>query len=105
MEFNDRNYGPMNVGGHGKIGFRLSEGTKEVVIPSILGHSYNLSEDIFIIQEHKASSYDKAGAYMPPCSGGIGNFYYVTVKAVKLLSEEDKAFILLGQGILELGKH
>ena len=105
MEFSDRNYSPMDDGGHGKIGFRLSEGTKEVVIPSIPGHSFNLPKDFFIIQEHQASSYDNAGAYMPPCSGGIGNFYYVTVKAVKLLSEEDKTFILLGQGILELGKY
>ena len=91
--------------GHGKIGFLISEGTKEAVIPSIPGHSFNLPNDFFIIQEHQASSFDTAGAYMPPCSGGIGNSYYVTVKAVMLISEEDKTYTLLGQGILELGKY
>jgi hypothetical protein len=105
LEFSDRNYGPMNDGGHGKIGFEISEGTKEVTIPSIPGHSFDLPEGFFLVQEHKASNYDTAGAYMPPCSGGIGNSYYVTIKAVKVLSKEDKTFVLLGQGILELGKY
>ena len=105
LEFSDRNYGPMDDGGHGKIGFKISEGTKEVVIPSIPGHSFDLPEDFFIIQEHQASSYDLAGAYMPPCSGGIGNSYYVTIKAIIILSEENETFILLTQGVLELGKY
>ncbi len=105
LEFSDRDYRPMDDGGHGKIGFLISEGTKEAVIPSIPGHSFNLPNDFFIIQEHQASSFDTAGAYMPPCSGGIGNSYYVTVKAVMLISEEDKTYTLLGQGILELGKY
>ncbi len=105
LEFSDRDYRPMDDGGHGKIGFMISEGTREAVIPSILGHSFNLPNDFFIIQEHQASSFDTAGAYMPPCSGGIGNSYYVTVRAVELLSKEDKTFILLGQGILELGRY
>lgn len=105
LEFSDRNYGPMDDGGHGKIGYKISEGTKEVVIPSVLGHSFDLPEGFFLVQEHKASSYDTAGAYMPPCSGGIGNSYYVTVKAIREMSEEDKTFTLLAQGILELGKY
>ncbi len=105
LEFSDRDYRPMDDGGHGKIGFLILEGTKEAVIPSIPGHSFNLPNDFFIIQEHQASSFDTAGAYMPPCSGGIGNSYYVTVKAVMLISEEDKTYTLLGQGTLELGKY
>jgi hypothetical protein len=105
LEFSDKDYRPMDDGGHGKIGFMISKGTREAVIPSIQGHSFNLPNDFFIIQEHQASSFDTAGAYMPPCSGGIGNSYYVTVKAVELLSKEDKTFILLGQGILELGRY
>ncbi len=105
LEFSDRNFGPMDDGGHGKIGFKISEGIKEVLIPSIPGHSFDLPENFFIIQEHQASSFDLAGAYMPPCSDGIGNSYYVTVKAVTILSEENKTFILLTQGVLELGKY
>ena len=105
LEFSDRTYSPMNNGGHGKIGFEISEGTNEVVIPSVPGHTFDLPEGFFLVQEHRASGYDTAGAYMPPCSGGIGNHYYVTIKAVKVLSKEDKAFNLLGQGILELGKY
>ena len=105
LEFSDRTYGPMNNGGHGKIGFEISEEIKEIVIPSIPGHSFELPEGFFLVQEHRASSYDTAGAYMPPCSGGTGNHYYVTIKAVKVLSKEDKIYVLLGQGILELGQY
>ena len=104
LEFSDRTFSPMNNGGHGKIGFEISAGTKEVVIPSVPGHSFELPEGFFLVQEHKASSYDTAGAYMPPCSGGTGHHYYVTIKAVKVLSKEDKTFVMLGQGILELGQ-
>jgi len=105
LEFSDRDYAPMNNGGHGKIGFIIMEGSSEVEIRSILGHTFDLPEGFFLIQEHQAPSFDTAGAYMPPCSGGLGNTYYVTVKAVEMVSMEDKEFNVLEQGILEFGKY
>jgi len=57
------------------------------------------------VAAHQGSSWDTAGAYMPPCSGGMGNRYYVTVNAVYQASPESKEFKLLGQAVLELGKY
>jgi len=105
LEFSDRDYAPMNNGGHGIIGFTIPEGTSEVEIPSVPGHTFDLPEGFFLIQEHRAPSFDTAGAYMPPCSGGSGHSYYATVKAVELVSIETKEFNVLDQGILELGKY
>jgi hypothetical protein len=105
LEFSDRTYAPMNNGGHGKIGVEISRGTNEAVIPSVPGHTFELPQGFFLVEEHRAPSFDTAGAYMPPCSGGAGNSYYVTVKAVQVLSKEDKSFALLGEGVLDLGKY
>jgi hypothetical protein len=95
----------MDNGGHGKIGYRISENTKEITIPSVPGHSFDLPESFFIVSPHQAPHWDKAGAYMPPCSGGAGNSYYVTVNAVYQATPERKEFKLLGQAVLELGKY
>ncbi len=105
LEFSDRDFPPMDDGGHGKVGFMISEGTEDAVIPSIPGHTFILPEGFFLIEAHQAPDVDTAGAYMPPCSGGIGNSYYVTVRAVKLISADGKTFTPLGEGILELGSY
>ncbi len=105
MEYSDRSYPRMDKGGHGKIGYRISENTKEISIPSVPGHSFALPEGFFIVSPHQAPNWDKAGAYMPPCSGGRGNAYYVTVNAVYQSTPESKKYKLLGQAVLELGKY
>ena len=105
MEYSDRSYSPMDDGGHGKIGYRITGNTNEIIIPSVPGHSFDLPEGFFIVSPHQAPGWDKAGAYMPPCSGGRGNSYYVTVKAVYQSSSEKKEFKLLGQAVLELGNY
>lgn len=105
LEFSDRDYGPMDDGGHGKVGFEILDGTSEVIIPSIPGHTFDLPEGFFLVQEHQAPNFDTAGAYMPPCSGGADHSYYVTVKAVELVSLENSEFRVLDEGILELGKY
>ncbi len=105
LEFSDRTYSPMDDGGHGKIGYRIEGNANEVIIPSIPGHTFDLPDEFFIVHEHLAPSFDTAGAYMPPCSGGAGNAYYVTVKAVEVISADGKQFNVLDQGTLELGKY
>jgi len=50
-------------------------------------------------------AHDKAGAYMPPCCGGRGNSYYVTVKAVKIISFEDKKHEVLAEVVKEMGRY
>lgn len=105
MEYSDRSWPPMDNGGHGKIGYTISRGTKEVTIPSVPGHSFKLPEGFFIIDPHQSPEWDEPGAYMPPCSGGTGNKYYVTVKAVVLSGSDPKTFKELTQVVLEMGKY
>jgi hypothetical protein len=103
MEYSDRDWPPMDDGGHGKIGYRIIEDTTEITIPSVQANTLDLPEGFFLVSAHKGGRF-KPGAYMPPCSGGMGNCYYVTVKAVFKASPESKVYKLLGQAVLELGK-
>ncbi|WNO07760.1 hypothetical protein [Teredinibacter sp. KSP-S5-2] len=104
FEYSDRNYPPMDNGGHGRVGFLVKESIKHVAVPSLPGHSFDLPEDFLLIAEHNGAGWDKAGAYMPPCSGGKGNEYYVTVKAVKKVKGHSKDKIL-AQQVVELGRY
>jgi len=103
MEYSDRRYFPMDNGGHGKIGYIIPKASKEIIIPSVPGHSFVLPDNFFIVSPHLAPSWDKPGAYMPPCSGGMGNSYYVTVKAVSQEKVGSKKYKVLGKAVLEIG--
>ena len=104
MEYSDKDYPPMDNGGHGKIGYKITTGTQHVTIPSVPGHTFDLPKGFFLVSAQKAPDWDKAGAYMPPCSGGKGNLYYVTVKAV-YDAPEGKQSQLLGKVRLTLGRY
>lgn len=84
VEYSDESYEPMRDGGHGKIGYRILSKAREITIPAVKGHSFDLPEPFFIVEPQRAPQWDKAGAYLPPCSGGKGNTYTATIKAVKL---------------------
>ena len=79
--FSDDTYKPMDNGGHGQIGINVSNQT-DIMIPSIKGETKVMPVNMFIHKEHKGLKRGKAGAYLPPCSGGKGNSYYATVKAL-----------------------
>ena len=96
IEYSDRDSEKMNNGGHGRMTYTF-EPSDTVTVPSIPGHSYDLPASFTIVEEHRSPGWDKAGAYMPPCSGGKGHEYYVTIKA--LAGEEEKA-----ETVLEMGK-
>ncbi len=104
MEYSDRSFYPMDNGGHGKIGYRIAQNTSEITIPSVPGHSLDLPQGFFLVAKHQGFR-NKGDAYLPPCSGGGGNSYYVTVNAVYQATPESKEFKLLGQAVLELGKY
>ncbi|MFC1885114.1 hypothetical protein ACFL2O_10120 [Thermodesulfobacteriota bacterium] len=103
MEYSDRSFGPMDNGGHGIIGYKIKQGIRSVVIPSVAGHSFELPDGFFIISPHKGSWWCKAGAYQPPCSGGKNNSYYVTIKATYQSSNKKEDIKLFGKTVLELG--
>ncbi len=103
MEYSDRTYQPMDRGGHGKFGYRIPSNSTSVDIPSLAGHTFNLPKDFFLIEAQRAPTWDKEGAYLPPCSGGQGNDYYVTIKAVKEVDGGIRK--VLGEAEVFLGKY
>ncbi len=103
MEFSDQTYQPMNNGGHGKIAYRIVSGSKQTTIPSVAGHSFDLPAGFLLIEAQRAPTWDKAGAYLPPCSGGNGNTYAVTVKAVK--EANGKIGAILAATTIKMGQY
>lgn len=82
VEYSDKTYKEMDNGGHGKIGYYIDKRMNEVTIPPVKGHTFDIPKSFFIVAPQQAPSWDKAGAYLPPCSGGKGNLYSALVKAV-----------------------
>ena len=102
LEFSDRSYKPMDNGGHGKVAYAIESGATTVTVPPAPGHTEELPAGFTMVEAHKAPTWDKPGAYLPPCSGGRGNSYYVTVKAVHKADAETHE---LGSAVVELGKY
>lgn len=104
LEFSDRSFARMDEGGHGKVGYLLDGDKDAITVPPVPGHTEELPEGFFVAQVHRAPGWDKAGAYLPPCSGGRGNVYFVDIKAVTL--EEDREVSeILGETSVQLGKY
>lgn len=102
LEFSDRSYAPMDKGGHGKVGYEIPPGNSTAEVPSIPPHTTTLPDGFWTVAEHGAPKWDKPGAYLPPCSGGKGNEYYLTVRAVERKGDEMKE---LGRTVVEMGKY
>lgn len=83
LEYSDRDSKNMDKGGHGRMNFALDPTADRVEIPSIPGHTFEIPSEFTIVEAHRGPGWDKAGAYMPPCSGGKGHAYYVTIKVLK----------------------
>lgn len=98
LEYSDRSHEQMDKGGHGIMRFMFDPQKSEVEVPPVLGHTFDIPKEFKLIEAHRGPGWDKAGAYMPPCSGGKGNEYYVTIKAV---SNEK----VTATTILEMGKY
>lgn len=96
--YSDRDYTPMNNGGHGIFQYALPSGDREVTVPSVPANTSELPAGFTIIAEHRGTSKGEPGAYMPPCSGGKGHSYFVTVQAVK-------GYSVVAEAVLELGKY
>lgn len=82
LEYSDRDSEKMNHGGHGRMSFTPKSLADEVQVPPVPGHSFDLPDGFTMIEAQRSPGWDTAGAYMPPCSGGGGHEYYVTVKSV-----------------------
>ncbi|MEL0628969.1 hypothetical protein [Psychromonas aquatilis] len=98
LSYSDRDSERMNNGGHGSMLYRIDDASTVVDIPPVAGHSYELPENFTMLEEHRGANWDKAGAYMPPCSGAKGHAYYLTVKAM----DGDN---VTASSMIELGKY
>ena len=98
LEYSDRDSKRMNNGGHGQMSYMLKSSASEVEIQSVMGHTFDIPKSFNMIEAHRGPGWDKAGAYMPPCSGGKGHEYYVTIKAVK-------GGNVIATTVLEMGKY
>lgn len=80
LAYSDRNSKNMNNSGHGIMEYTLTEGVNSVQLPVVFGHTYEMPQGFKMIAEHRGAGWDRAGAYMPPCSGGKDHAYYVTIQ-------------------------
>jgi hypothetical protein len=101
VEWSDRSYAPMDKGGHGKVAYAIESGATSATVPPVPGHTMELPAGFSLVEAHKAPTWDLPGAYLPPCSGGRGNAYYVTVKAVHKMDAETHE---LASASAEMGK-
>lgn len=83
LEYSDRDSKKMNNGGHGRMRFTIDAMSSKAYIPAVAGHSFTLPARFTMIEAHRGAGWDIDGAYMPPCSGGKGHAYYVTIKTLK----------------------
>ena len=97
LVYSDRDSKKMNNGGHGIMSYTLAKGANKVQLPIVAGHTYEMPKGFEMIAEHRGAGWDKEGAYMPPCSGGSGHEYYVTVQTYK-------GNTVNAEIVLELGK-
>ena len=105
VEFNDRDYPPLSDdGGHGKIGFWVSEGSSNTVLPSVPGETDSLPEGSFVEEPNQATGSYATPGYLPPCSGGNDHAYFAIVKAVRKMKGEGKPKVLATTKI-ELGSY
>ena len=105
LEFSNKSHLPLDKGGQGRIGYRFNPGTHKIVLPPVPGNTFDLPRPFFVIAAHRKPFQSKPGAYLPPCSGGKGNYYYLVVKAILLPESLEIPAELLGQGKITLGRY
>lgn len=98
LEYSDRDSKKMNNGGHGVMRFKINTTAENVEIPVVPGHTFEIPTEFTMVQAHRGAGWDIEGAYMPPCSGGKGHAYYVTIKILN----DGK---VTAETILEMGKY
>ena len=105
LSFSNISHISLNRGGMGQIGYRFKQGTPNVTLPPVPGSTFDLPAPFFVIGAHQKPFRNKPGAYLPPCSGGQGNLYSLTVKAIWLPDSPDMPPEILGQGKISLGRY
>lgn len=97
LAFSDETFKGMRDGGHGVIAYKVPKNSSTVTIPSIKGETFDLAKKFSSVIKHRAEKYGKTpGAYLAPCSGGKGNIYSVSIKAMNEEQVLDSTNLTLG---------
>lgn len=81
VEYNDKSYAPLSSGGgHGVIGYPVRGNSAN--LPAVLGLSAKLPGGVQVVKPARSTGRYASKGYLPPCSGGRGNNYSATIKAV-----------------------
>ena len=106
LSFSDETFKGMSNGGHGTVGFEVKDGSSTVTIPSLKGETFTLPTRFKSVRKHQGKQFGKKdGAYLAPCSGGNGNLYTVSVKAIEKPINEGSDYILLGDANISIGRY
>jgi hypothetical protein len=105
LAFSNISHISLDSGGMGRIGYRFKQGTSKITLPPVPGCTFDLPDPFFVIAAHQEPFKYKPGAYLPPCSGGMGDNYYLVVKAIWLPDSTDMPPEIVGQGKITLGRY
>ncbi len=98
VEFNDKSYSPLaNDGGHGIIGFSVSG--ESATLPPMPGLTTDLPDGVMVVKAARSTGQYASPGYLPPCSGGRGNRYTATIKALSANGDVLDLVIDLGIGV------
>ena len=104
ISYNDRTYQANDNGGHGIVGILVDTNNDSIVVPSFEGESFELPENMFVIEKFRSNRW-KDGAYLPPCSGWIGNEYYISFQALDNELVDSDSSTVLAKGEIEMWKY
>lgn len=106
LSFSDETFKGMRDGGHGIVGYEVKKGIGSVTIPVLKGETFVLPVGFISIRKHQGEQFGKKeGAYLPPCSGGKGNLYTVSIKATQREYNRRNEYRVLGDANVSLGRY
>lgn len=91
-EYNAVDYAKLANGGHGIFQFEHN-GSQQASLKSIQGETNEMPKGVTMISSNRWSGY----GYLPPCSGGAGSRYSVTIKAMKGTDVLDQSTVVIGK--------
>ncbi|TMV12962.1 hypothetical protein [Arenibacterium halophilum] len=81
VEYDDKSYAPLATkGGHGTLIYPASGASAK--LPAVPGLTDKLPGGVRVVKRSRGKGQYASKGYLPPCSGGQGNKYTATLKAV-----------------------
>ena len=75
------------------------------ILTAVPGGTNDMPSGVFLEAPNRARGDWASPGYLPPCSGGEGNFYSAEVKAVYKPQKEGEQGKLLAAGKIDLGRY